>query len=874
MICPKCNSKMPDGSKFCGVCGENLTKAPQQPPKTTQPQAKSPSFAERLADAIPAAPPAPKAETKKPSIQKASELFSGGKKAAEKFSAALPKKPVPAASAAPEKKTEEPEKKVAAPEEPVKKPDTGAAAQQTGEAKQPEKEAPVAALVPTKPEKPPRKPVDKKILIATATVVGIVAVVVLLFALIGSAPASKGDNAYVCLTDGRFELILNPEKGKIAEISSAKSSDSGADMVTFSPDGKYLYYFTKYDSGNNTGTLCRAEYGKLKEDSTKNDKYIDIIATNVSTDLRFLEDGSFFYTNESGNLYYFRDEEITQIARDVEFVYVTGTDFLIYETMGQNGTQILWGAEMKDLENPEILMEGFSKLCSAENLDSIYCTKEENDGTQTLYHVGAGRNPEVMQENVELLTYNGNRIYFTVENGEILKAADYVEDSYAQQDAAVKQPDYNDYSIPQYSYRMVTGYNLRESNYEDLYTSCTKGLYWFGARTVNSYSMERGLSLELTDSEEANENIRNAIQNFVSKYKSKENEDGFIPVTEDVKLALQQIHNAYSSYSDERDIEWRWLWLCYEKYLSGNTVDYVAYDAAYALWEEAQNREMIREALQKGQMNVPLKTLYCLEDGKIKEISSNILSHQVYDGGILYNTADMITGKVNLEDIYSTWDVTDLFELDYEAENYMVVTRTGEVCRLSGTAAQSLAEASANRYDVLYIGKDCVYLQDKEHVLSRAEIKNGVIQPFSIITDDALVFLSNGDKLYYGSEVSETGDGTYGKLYVYEGGNNTRLTDTVMLDNVHIYQDGVVCAYCGTSGNRSYELCMTDKDGKTRIVSDDVNTFARTEDGSVLYLSDGDLFRYDGEDRELIRSGVDRFWVRQQMPVQYARYRN
>ncbi len=84
---------------------------------------------------------------------------------------------------------------------------------------------------------------------------------------------SKGsDNACVYLSDGRYGLITNLKKNEAIEIASSRSDSVNADLLAFSPDGKYIYYYTKYDPENNVGSLCRAEYRRLKEDSSKNEE--------------------------------------------------------------------------------------------------------------------------------------------------------------------------------------------------------------------------------------------------------------------------------------------------------------------------------------------------------------------------------------------------------------------------------------------------------------------------------------------------------------------------------------------------------------------------------------------------------------------------
>ena len=158
--------------------------------------------------------------------------------------------------------------------------------------------------------------------VGSKKVIAIAVVAIVIVAIIGLTTlfsGSSGDNAYAYLSNGKYELITNLNKNQTVEIASSKSDSTMANLLAFSPDGKYVYYYTKYDSYSGTGSLCRVEYGKLKEDVNKNDKYIEIIATNASLGFRFLNNGAVTYENSKGTLYCFNGEEPTQIAKNVSY---------------------------------------------------------------------------------------------------------------------------------------------------------------------------------------------------------------------------------------------------------------------------------------------------------------------------------------------------------------------------------------------------------------------------------------------------------------------------------------------------------------------------------------------------------------------------
>ena len=103
---------------------------------------------------------------------------------------------------------------------------------------------------------PRKRPGGKMIIGIAAAAVLVIAAAVGVKTLV--RPAGS-DNAYVYLSDGRYELITNLREDETIEIASSRSDGVNAALLAFSPDGKYIYYYTKYDPENNVGSLCRAE---------------------------------------------------------------------------------------------------------------------------------------------------------------------------------------------------------------------------------------------------------------------------------------------------------------------------------------------------------------------------------------------------------------------------------------------------------------------------------------------------------------------------------------------------------------------------------------------------------------------------------------
>ena len=72
--------------------------------------------------------------------------------------------------------------------------------------------------------------------------------------------------------------------------------------------------------------------------------------------------------------------------------------------------------------------------------------------------------------------------------------------------------------------------------------------------------------------------------------------------------------------------------------------------------------------------------------------------------------------------------------------------------------------------------------------------------------------------------------------------------DIIVSEEVNLYSDGKILAY--TDGTYyKHELSMIDADGKATVISDDVSKYIRVDNSTLLYISDGDLYSYDGKEK-------------------------
>lgn len=716
-----------------------------------------------------------------------------------------------------------------------------------------------------------KKDVKKFWIIGAA--VAAVAVLVLLVRGVASMLGGGGDNAFVYFANGKYELLTNLAKNTSIEIASGRNDDTYGNFLTFSPDGKYVYYYTKYDASTGAGTLSRAEYGKLKADSEKNESYIEVIATNVQLGFRLLEDGRLTYLNGDNTLYYYDGRDATQIAKSVNYYCTDKKGRLVYETGTYSDGYTLYGIYLNNPEDKIKLASNYSSVYNSWSfyldsdvggyLDNIFYSKDDNDGGSALYVVGFDKDAEKLGNNARMLGDFNGKFYYAVEDGAV-SLYNYVQDDFQVEDAGVAEPDRDNFQIPTYSYDMITTDSTPESGYGELYTSCTRSLYWLGGSTWWSYSMGDALGVNWGDNSDA---LYSALQDFINKYQNLADADGYIPVTDEVKADLQRINNTNPDPTNPNDAN-AWLELCFEKKQTGTTTDYEAYNTALEQYNAVKDRILIREQLRNPENDYPLAAIYCYESGKISTISEGVLAiADDYNGVILYRTADMVTDKLSIGSVASIYDVRSALDFGYEAQNHYVVLETGATGHVSASAAGTMADVDNDYYVYLYYVDGKVYMNDGDDALYAADISQDAIGSFNILTDEAKILGVNGSTLYYAANLYTNNDYVYCDLYSVSGGESKRLVQDVIINNLTLYSDGAILAYTDYRGNYGFELTMVSAKGEKTRIADDVTQFIRVDKSTLLYISDEDLYSYNGKEKVSLQRDVDYVWSRNSMEV-------
>lgn len=674
-------------------------------------------------------------------------------------------------------------------------------------------------------------------------IVAIVAVVLAVLAVVFFVLPNLGGsskNAYVALQDGKYELLPSLSKTDTVEIASAKTEEDKMYWLDgeFSPDGKYFYYITKAD--DKYGTLNRAEYGKLKDGSDKNDKYITTIATNVLVLFTVMDDGV-VYKNADNKLYYYDGSQPVTLGKDVSsYTADSEKNRVMYYTADDNGDYTLYFVDLKKPDESTKLVSGVDSVVSSDNLDHILYSKDNGNDGNALYSVDTAGNTEKITNDYEYVHDAENEMYYLAAADETYSPIALLSDA----DNYSQEPRQEDYSVP--SYDDYYFYEDRsESDYDVIVGTCSQNVVFFSLYdTIEDmqYSSDSAVAL--------------ACKSFVDKYSSQEDDDGYFPMTDAVKADLITIAQACGQYGENA-----WHELCVARRQDGMKTDYDAYYKAQDLYLAAQ---AVKEEKD------PLYNLYkfSYSDGKSTVVAENILSATRSGNAIFYFGPEAFNGTITVEE--SMDDGGDgyfgaLTSLIEPTGLHLYCIDTGKTVSLSQASFETLFEQNDMLNTFAMVDDYLVSGDSYEDTLYTAKINNGSVEGFDILSDDAAIASVVNGVVYYTANQYDSNGTTYADLYTYANGKSSRVTQDVTATYALLYEDGQLLVRTEYNNYDDYEIAMIAKDGTRTVIADGVSWFRRTDKNTLLYISDNDLYCYDGKEKTRLLTDVDRVWCRSAM---------
>lgn len=664
---------------------------------------------------------------------------------------------------------------------------------------------------------------------------------------------TQTDNPCVYLSDGSYNLLTKMKKDSGVDfadgVSTAVFENSPYTIkgrTQFSPSGKYLYFYNNYDG--NGGTLCRIRWDKIKKNSSGSRDYenIETIGSNISDTYniyRLISDDEVIYKDTSDSLYYYNGEETTKIAKQAADFWVDENGRIVYTRKDDESGEVctLFGVTTKEPDNKIKLASNIAWVVCADDLDNIFVRTNSGEDNMGVGVAGFDRDFQVLSKNSEVLSYKDDCIYYTDDSGDSLSLYDYVEGTDVID--TLKEPVEEDYQITQDKYEMLDEYSTLE-DYEAIYTSCTKE------------------SMFTPDGENLEDQPEAEFQAFVKKYKNLENEDGYIQVTDEIK---DELKNLAALYGEGYENEWQEL--CFGK-KTETVTDEDAYNEAWDRYYKLYSAEDLCAQLKDENNAFPLKILYCYKNGETNVISKDVLQAYSLSNSIIYNTKDMVQEKVKLEDINDISDVRELFWIDYGKQNYFIRLSDDKQLQMSTEGAKYCKDQMDTDWGSISFAGNSVYINVENEKTGIASIKGDTIGAFDTIAEKSTTLSATETECYY--VTTENPDDYYVDLYSDKDGKSTLLAQDITLQSVSVYEDGQILASTSPYNNNGYELSTLGKKGNMSYLADDVSAYLRLDEKNLLYISDGDLYLYDGEDTELLAYDVDCMWSRKSMNTKFT----
>ena len=261
------------------------------------------------------------------------------------------------------------------------------------------------------------------------------------------------------------------------------------------------------------------------------------------------------------------------------------------------------------------------------------------------------------------------------------------------------------------------------------------------------------------------------------------------------------------------------------------------------------------ETLKSGEGIRNLKAIYLCRDGKVKQLKKGLFYVQFINNAAFFTTKDYPQEKVKKSRVRSIGGLESMFNLDEERDNYAINLFTAEEFEFPKEAMSTFNELHNGQ---IYFGEKNAYITSEDNTeLLAAEIKNSTVTKFVKIEDNARFATIKDGVMYYSVYTDEDEDPEF-DLYAYENNESKRIASDVLNKyETQIFDDKTVITLTWDG-----ELTVFGKNGEGETIADDVTKYLRADDKLILYISDEDLYSYDGNRKVKIKTDVSDFFCK------------
>ncbi len=279
-------------------------------------------------------------------------------------------------------------------------------------------------------------------IIAVAAILVIVGAFLIFGKLIPALTSDK-DNMIVYVSDNSLYYLKDYHKpDKALEVDRIKNLEN-VPYNAFSEDGKYIYYYSKYDSDEETYTLSRIKTSKLKK-GRNNDKYIEDLAKGVTSFKLVGKD--VYYLDENKKLVQIRKNKETTLAKDISSFDVSedGKTVYYYTSSDKEDDIEIGCINAKNGKVTEI-DDKISSVSDFSDTGYFVYYKDYEDGEYDLYTADKSGNVVKVAKGVASVVdidFKDKEIYYTYSETEDKPMIDFV--SYSEDDYNAKEPTVED----------------------------------------------------------------------------------------------------------------------------------------------------------------------------------------------------------------------------------------------------------------------------------------------------------------------------------------------------------------------------------------------------------------------------------------------
>ena len=254
------------------------------------------------------------------------------------------------------------------------------------------------------------KPGHRRLLVITAVILLIAIGAFVLFRMRGGTSTSGEVDAsagYAAVyADGNYSLIsLNGDHPALplGTIVYGDGNDYAPEVV-FSPDEKYVFFYTTDTNGKNI-TLCRAECSKLTTDLKKNRKLYAAVSTEqFCYDLTPMENGILLlYSEGTGQSFYFDGSRITKLPEDWYSITFDAAGNYVYWS-----DDAIWRVSGGDLSAARQIDTGIDRN-SVYFLDPDDLLYQKNN---TVYQIDSDGTPHSIAEGFSVIYGSDDTVYY------------------------------------------------------------------------------------------------------------------------------------------------------------------------------------------------------------------------------------------------------------------------------------------------------------------------------------------------------------------------------------------------------------------------------------------------------------------------------